>query len=155
MLNFRYANADFFKTPHIQIRFLGKDPIFKYEFLALFIYPCRNCLLWKRLWNKTCLSGLLFLLSHVAPVKTFAFNRNLLTHNLSKLKAWASTLNMSQFYKFHFSSATTWDGECRICGRDCNRFKDFITFHKEMFGILQVKGEALELNIITEKGWCQ
>ena len=54
-----------------------------------------------------------------------------------------------------FFSATTWDGECRICGRDCNRFKDFISIHKEIFGILQVKEEALELNIITEKGWCQ
>ena len=40
ILNFRYANVDFFKTPHIQIRFLGKDPVFKYEFLVLFIYPC-------------------------------------------------------------------------------------------------------------------
>ena len=37
--NFRYANMDFFKTPHIQIRFLWKDPVFKYEFLWLFIYP--------------------------------------------------------------------------------------------------------------------
>ena len=40
ILNFRYANMDFFKTPHIQIRFLWKDPVFKYEFLVLFIYPC-------------------------------------------------------------------------------------------------------------------
>ena len=40
ILNFRYANVDFFKTPHIQKRFLGKDPVFKYEFLVLFIYPC-------------------------------------------------------------------------------------------------------------------
>ena len=39
ILNFRYANVDFFKTPHIQIRFLGKDPVFKYEFLVLFIHP--------------------------------------------------------------------------------------------------------------------
>ena len=37
--NFRYANMDFFKTPHIQIRFLWKDPVFKYELLWLFIYP--------------------------------------------------------------------------------------------------------------------
>ena len=29
---------DFFNTPHIQIRFLGK--VFKYELLVLFIYPC-------------------------------------------------------------------------------------------------------------------
>ena len=29
--NFRYANMDFFKTPHIQIIFLGKEPEFKYE----------------------------------------------------------------------------------------------------------------------------
>ena len=36
----RYANMDFFKTPHIQIQLLGKDPVFKYEFLVLFIYPC-------------------------------------------------------------------------------------------------------------------
>ena len=36
----RYANMDFFKTPHIQIQILGKDPVFKYEFLVLFIYPC-------------------------------------------------------------------------------------------------------------------
>ena len=36
----RYANIDFFKTPHIQIQLLGKDPVFKYEFLVLFIYPC-------------------------------------------------------------------------------------------------------------------
>ena len=42
--NFRYANMDFFKTPHIQIRFLGKDPVFKYEFLVLFIYPCSSLL---------------------------------------------------------------------------------------------------------------
>ena len=35
----RYANMDFFKTPHIQIQLLGKDPVFKYEFLVLFIYP--------------------------------------------------------------------------------------------------------------------
>ena len=40
ILNFRYANVDFFKTTHIQIRFLGKDPVFKYEFLVHFIYPC-------------------------------------------------------------------------------------------------------------------
>ena len=31
---------DFFKTPHIQIRFLGKNSVFKYEFLVIFIYPC-------------------------------------------------------------------------------------------------------------------
>ena len=40
----RYANMDFFKTPHIQIQLLGKDPVFKYEFLVLFIYP----------WSKVC-----------------------------------------------------------------------------------------------------
>ena len=39
--NFRYANMDFFKTPHIQIRFMGKNPVFKYEFLVLFSHPCR------------------------------------------------------------------------------------------------------------------
>ena len=39
ILNFRYANMDFFKTSDIQIRFLWKDPVFKYEFLVLFIYP--------------------------------------------------------------------------------------------------------------------
>ena len=34
--NFRYANMDFFfQIPHIQIRFLRKDPVFKYEFLVL------------------------------------------------------------------------------------------------------------------------
>ena len=38
----RYANMDFFKTPHIQIQLLGKDPVFKYEFLVLFIYPCKH-----------------------------------------------------------------------------------------------------------------
>ena len=38
--NCRYANMDFFKTPHIQIRFLGKDPVFKYVFLVLFSHPC-------------------------------------------------------------------------------------------------------------------
>ena len=38
--NFRYANMDFFKTPHIQIRFLGENPVFKYEFLVLFSHPC-------------------------------------------------------------------------------------------------------------------
>ena len=32
--NFRYANMDFFKTPHIQIWFPGKDPVFKYDFLV-------------------------------------------------------------------------------------------------------------------------
>ena len=30
---------DFFQTPHIQIRFLWKDPVFKYEYLEIFIYP--------------------------------------------------------------------------------------------------------------------
>ena len=39
ILNFRYANMDFFQTPHIQIRFLWKDPVFKYEYLVIFIYP--------------------------------------------------------------------------------------------------------------------
>ena len=39
ILNFRYANMDFFQTPHIQIRFLWKDPVFKYEYLEIFIYP--------------------------------------------------------------------------------------------------------------------
>ena len=38
--NFRYANMDFFKTPHIQIKFLGKNPVFKYEFLVHFSHPC-------------------------------------------------------------------------------------------------------------------
>ena len=38
----RYTNMDFFKTPHIQIQLLGKDPVFKYEFLVLFIYPCAS-----------------------------------------------------------------------------------------------------------------
>ena len=37
---FRYANMDFFKTLRIQIWFLGKDLVFKYEFLVPFIYPC-------------------------------------------------------------------------------------------------------------------
>ena len=47
--SFRYANMDFFETPHIQIRFLWKDPVFKYEFLVLFIYPwSRNQLLSKK-----------------------------------------------------------------------------------------------------------
>ena len=36
---FRYADMDFFKTPRIQIWFLGKDLVFKYEFLVPFIYP--------------------------------------------------------------------------------------------------------------------
>ena len=40
--NFRYANMDFYKTSHIQIWFLGKDPVFKYEFLVLFSHPCRK-----------------------------------------------------------------------------------------------------------------
>ena len=31
----------FFKTPHIQIKFLGKDPVFKYDFLVLFSHPCK------------------------------------------------------------------------------------------------------------------
>ena len=30
----------FSKTPHIQKQFLERDPVFKYEFLVLFIYPC-------------------------------------------------------------------------------------------------------------------
>ena len=38
--NFRYAIMDFFKTPHIQLWFLGKDPVFKYELLVLFSHPC-------------------------------------------------------------------------------------------------------------------
>ena len=42
ILNFWYANSDFFKTPHIQIRSLGKDPVFKYEFLVLFLYQCNE-----------------------------------------------------------------------------------------------------------------
>jgi len=44
--NFWYAEITFlvckyvfFKTPHIQIRFLGKDPVFKYDFLVLFSHP--------------------------------------------------------------------------------------------------------------------
>ena len=37
--NFRYANMDFYKTSHIQIWFLGKDPVFEYEFLVLFSLP--------------------------------------------------------------------------------------------------------------------
>ena len=44
--NFRYANVDFFKTPHIQIWFLGKDPVFKFEFLVLFSHPCCYSLSW-------------------------------------------------------------------------------------------------------------
>ena len=42
--NFRYANMDFFKTPHIQIWFLGKDLVFKYESLSTFICPWMHCL---------------------------------------------------------------------------------------------------------------
>ena len=38
--NFRVCKYVVFKTPHIQIRFQGKDPIFKYEFLVLFSHPC-------------------------------------------------------------------------------------------------------------------
>ena len=49
VLNFRYANMDFFETPHIQIGFLWKDPVFKYEFLVLFIYPWL-CTKW--IWAK-------------------------------------------------------------------------------------------------------
>jgi len=30
----------FSKTSHIQKQFLERDPVFKYEFLVLFIYPC-------------------------------------------------------------------------------------------------------------------
>ena len=37
--NFRYANMDFYKTSHIKIWFLGKDPVFEYEFLVLFSLP--------------------------------------------------------------------------------------------------------------------
>ena len=37
--NFSYANMDFFKKCHIRTRFLWKDPVLKYEFLWLFIYP--------------------------------------------------------------------------------------------------------------------
>ena len=43
--------------PHIQIRFLGKKPVFRYEFLVLFSHPC--C------WRVTCL-GRLLLMSPVA-----------------------------------------------------------------------------------------
>ena len=38
---FRYADMDFFKMPHIQIRYLGKDPVFKYDCFVLFIDPCK------------------------------------------------------------------------------------------------------------------
>ena len=51
--NFRYANMDFFKTPHIQIWFLGKDKVFKYEFLVLFSHPCEKDKLRKK--ADTCL----------------------------------------------------------------------------------------------------
>ena len=44
ILNSRYANRDFFKTPHIQIWFLGKDLVFKYESLSTFICPWMHCL---------------------------------------------------------------------------------------------------------------
>ena len=37
---FRYADMDFFKMPHIQIRYLGKDPVFEYDCFVLFIDPC-------------------------------------------------------------------------------------------------------------------
>ena len=47
----RYANMDFFKTPHIQIQLLGKDPVFEYEFLVLFIYPCIKLLLKVATWK--------------------------------------------------------------------------------------------------------
>ena len=47
MSNFRYADIEFyvckydvFKMAHIQIRFLEKDPVFKYVFLVLFSHPC-------------------------------------------------------------------------------------------------------------------
>ena len=52
--NFRYANMDFFKTPHIQIWFLGKDPVFKFEFLVLFSHPWffNNCI--KKNQSKIC-----------------------------------------------------------------------------------------------------
>ena len=56
ILNFRYANVDFFKTPHIQIRFLGKDPVFKYEFLVLFIYPWSNKYS-QPIWRRSSLGG--------------------------------------------------------------------------------------------------
>ena len=39
----------FFKTAHIQIRFLGKDPVFKYGFLVLFSHPCKMSLFRKDL----------------------------------------------------------------------------------------------------------
>ena len=35
---------DFFKTPHILIRFLWKNPVFKYEFQWLFNHPCKTLL---------------------------------------------------------------------------------------------------------------
>ena len=38
--NFMVCKYVVFKTPHIQIRFQGKDSIFKYEFLVLFSHPC-------------------------------------------------------------------------------------------------------------------
>ena len=44
ILNSMYANRDFFKTPHIQIWFLGKDLVFKYESLSTFICPWMHCL---------------------------------------------------------------------------------------------------------------
>ena len=58
-LNFRYTNMDFFKTPHIQIRFLWKDPVFKYEFLVLFIHPCiyTQC---RKCWNLCAMGAIMF-----------------------------------------------------------------------------------------------
>ena len=62
----RYANMDFFKTPHIQIQLLGKDPVFKYEFLVLFITPVfymhfrkgvQAILLQLCQWNEPCPPG--------------------------------------------------------------------------------------------------
>ena len=38
--NFRYAKTDFLEMAHIQIWFLGNNPVFKYEFLVLFSHPC-------------------------------------------------------------------------------------------------------------------
>ena len=48
---FRYANMDFFKTPRIQIWFLGKDLVFKYEFLVPSIYPWFGVREWQMGWG--------------------------------------------------------------------------------------------------------
>ena len=108
ILKFRYANTFFFKTPHIQIRFLRRDPVYKYGLFQNTTYS--NTTSGKRPGIQIWISGAFYL-----PLPPPPFRNFLEIHPFWKRRA-SLTHRLESLIKSDFVIVTTRNFDCgRLC----------------------------------------